>query len=77
MIIDGIPDAKTDPKLSEIQRAHRVGKYDPTGRPRLIVVKLLQFKDKDEILKQAKYLKSTNFFINEDFSKSVCSKLNE
>ena len=60
-----------DPKLIEIERAHRVGKYDPSGRPRSIVIKLLRFKDKEEIFNRAKNLKGTNFYINEDFSDNV------
>ena len=65
---------KIDPKLIEIERAHRVGKYDPTGRPRSIVAKLLRFKDKEEIFKRSKNLKGTNIYINEDFSESVRQK---
>lgn len=33
-----------------------------------MIVKLLHYKDKEKILKQAKKLKGTKFFINEDFS---------
>ena len=68
---------KIDPKLIEIERAHRVGKYDPTGRPRSIVAKLLRFKDKEEIFKRSKNLRGTNFYINEDFSESVRQKRKE
>ena len=65
---------KINPKLIEIERAHRVGKYDPTGRPRSIVAKLLRFKDKEEIFKRSKNLKGTNIYINEDYSESVRQK---
>lgn len=41
----------------EFERAHRTGKYDHTGRPRSIVIKLLPFKGKQEIRKRAKSLK--------------------
>lgn len=42
-----------------------------------MVLKLLPFKDKEEILKRAKCLKVTNFFINEDFSESFRQKQKE
>ena len=65
---------KIDSKLIEIERSHRTGKYDHAGRPRPIVVKLLRYKNKEEILKRAKSLKGTNIFINEDFSENVRMK---
>lgn len=55
---------KMDSKQIEVERAHRSGKYDLSGRPRSIVVKLLRYKDKQEILKRSKLLKGTNIFIN-------------
>ncbi len=45
---------KIDSKLIEVVRAYRTGKYDQAGRPRSIVVKLLRYKDKQEILRRAK-----------------------
>ena len=51
----------------EIERAHRVkrNKRDiDTDRPRTIVVKLLQFKDKTKIFQNANKLKGQNIFIN-------------
>lgn len=68
---------KMDPKLIEMERAHRTGKYLANGRPRSVVVKLLRFKDKTEILRQAKQLKGTNLFINEDYSEKVRQKRKE
>ena len=68
---------KIDPKHIEIERGHRIGKHDPTGRPRSILIELLRHKDKQEILKRAKTLKGTNIFINEDFSDKVRMKRKE
>lgn len=62
---------KMDPKLVEIEWAHRMGTYTANGWPRPVIVKLLRYKDKEEIFKQAKKLTGTNFFINEDFSERV------
>lgn len=56
---------KIDDKLIELERSQRTGKYNHAGCPRSIVIKLLRYKDKQEILKRAKSLKGTNIFINE------------
>ena len=45
-----------------------------TNRPRTIVVKFLQYKEKTKILKSANILKGQNIFMNNDFSK-VTSEL--
>lgn len=68
---------KMDPKLVEIERAHQMGKYTVNGQPRPVIVKLMCYKDKEEILKQAKKLKGTNFFINEEFSERVRQRRKE
>ena len=49
----------------EIKRAHRAGRKS-RNKPRTIVCKLLQFKDKQNVLRKAKLLKGINIFINED-----------
>ena len=53
-----------------IERAHRVkrGKNDKSTKPRTIVCNLLSFKEKKLVIKNAKNLKNTNIFIDEDFS---------
>ena len=50
----------------EIDRAHRTWRKN-RNKLRAIVCKLLQFKDKQNILRKAKLLKGTNIFINEDY----------
>lgn len=52
-------------------------KFDASDRDRPVVVKLLRFKDKEEIMKCAKSLKGTKIFINEDFSESIRAKRKE
>lgn len=42
-----------------------------------MIVKLLHYKNKEKILKQAKKLKGTKFFINEDFSERVRQRRKE
>ena len=52
-----------------IERAHRIkkkGKSENPGKPRTIVCYFLNYKDKINILKNAKKLKGKNIFINED-----------
>ncbi|XP_065639535.1 uncharacterized protein LOC136072290 [Hydra vulgaris] len=50
-----------------IERAHRTGIID-NKKPRTIVIKLLNYKDKVKILKNANKLKGSEIYINEDFS---------
>ena len=53
----------------EIERAHRMGrKQHGEERPRTIIFKLLNWKQKELILKNTKHLKNTGIYINEDFS---------
>ncbi|CAH1239564.1 Hypp5317 [Branchiostoma lanceolatum] len=65
---------KLDPRKIEIERAHRNGRFQPGERPRPIVAKLLRFKDRLTILQNAKNLKGTGIYINEDFSDAVRQK---
>ena len=54
-----------------IERAHEIkkkGNSENPGKPRTIVCCFLNYKDKTNILKNAKKLKGKNIFINEDFS---------
>ena len=52
-----------------IERIHRVkrGKKDKNTKPRKIVCNLLSFKEKKVVMKNAKKLKNTNIFVDEDF----------
>jgi hypothetical protein len=63
---------KEDLKINQsitIERAHRVGKFEK--RPRTIVCKILNWQDKETILKNARKLKGKNIFLNEDFSEET------
>ena len=58
----------------ETECAHRVklnNRDSNTNRPRTIVMKLLQLKDKTKIFQNANKLKGQNIFINNDFSKAT------
>ena len=70
-----------------IERARRIkktGNSDNPRKPRTIVCRFLNYKDKTNILKNAKKLKGKNIFINEDFShetmelsQELCEKVKE
>ena len=54
----------------QIERAHRSKRSKSNNnseKPRTIVCKLLNYKQKEEILRNTKKLKGSNIFINEDF----------
>ncbi|XP_077501507.1 uncharacterized protein LOC144112581 [Amblyomma americanum] len=52
---------------SQIERAHRIGKYDPE-KCRPVMVKFTLFKDKQQIIGNGIKLKGTNYAVREDFS---------
>lgn len=55
---------------SDIERAHRLGKFSATKK-RPIIVKLAHFKTKENILACGRKLKDTCFAIREDFAPST------
>ena len=56
----------------KIERAHRTGRQlEDRRKERTIVLKLLDYKDKIEIMKNARKLKGTGVYINEDFSRET------
>ena len=56
-----------------IERVHRGGnKQNKTfNKPRTIFAKLLDYRDKEQIIKNANKLKGSGIYINEDFSKET------
>jgi hypothetical protein len=54
----------------QIERAHRTGPKQ-TKKDRTIIIKLLNYKDKEKILRNANKLKGSGIFINEDFCKET------
>ena len=65
--IQNIFKEKLDLENINIERAHRSKGKTSSNKPRTIVCKLLSFKQKKEVLKNAKKLKGSTIFINEDF----------
>ena len=64
------------PELLEIERAHRVGAFKPDA-PRTIVVKFNKYKDRESVLRNAKVLKGTSMYANDDVSDRVVAKRKE
>ena len=58
-----------------IDRAHRIGKARSQARP--IVVKFLNYKDREQVLKSGKCLKGTPINVREDLSTKVINKRKE
>lgn len=52
---------------SQIERAHRLGKYQE-GKCRPVIVKFALFKDKQLVLEKGPKFKNTNYAVREDFS---------
>ncbi|XP_052786304.1 uncharacterized protein LOC128221743 [Mya arenaria] len=58
----------------KIERAHRIGAHNQNGgnpRPRNIVCKFTEFKDRETARKQGRQLKGTTFFISEQFPAEI------
>ena len=61
-----------------IERAHRVAlnqsnkeATDDLAKPRAIIAKLLDYKEKEEIMKRAFKLQDTSSYIRDDYSKET------
>ncbi|CAH3144120.1 unnamed protein product [Porites evermanni] len=54
-----------------IGKAHRVGRPRSDSRPRKIVARFLNYKDREAVFKTKKKLHGTNMFVNEDYSDRV------
>lgn len=65
------------PELSvrdiKVERAHRVGARK-SSKPRAIVVKFLNYKDRERVLKSRRNLAGSRIFIREDFSDRTAEK---
>ena len=72
--IQKVFNEKPGVKNVQIERAHRSKRSKSNNnseKPRTIVCKLLNYKQKEEILRNTKNLKGSNFFINEDFCRET------
>ena len=65
-----------DPNSIIIEQAHRIGKYEH-GNKRTVIAKLLNFKDKENIIAAARQKKLRDIYVNEDFSSETMKKRKE
>ena len=69
-----MPEVGTD---FVIERAHGVGRPRSDSKPRKIVTRFLNYKDREAVFKATKKLHGTNMFVNEDYSDHVIKKRTE
>ena len=72
-------DEKFDMPNVQIERAHRLKKLPDqnVATPRTIVARFSSFDDREKVLRNAKVLKSTNIFVNEDLSEATAKSRKE
>ena len=65
----------------QLERVHRIGSSSSgagaTGRPRSIVAKFLQFKDRETVRRARVNLKGTGYFVSEQFPKEISDRRKE
>lgn len=71
-----------DPKTITVEQAMRTGKVNISsdgtqGRPRPVFVRFHRTKDRDLVLRNARKLKGTRIFINEDYPEAVRQRRKE
>lgn len=71
-----------DPKTVGVEQVTRTGKVNITsdgtqGRPRPVIVRFHRTKDRDMVLRNARKLKGTRIFINEDYPEAVRQRRKE
>lgn len=59
-----------------IERAHRVGKRDG-GRPRVVVARFLNWKEKNEVLQNSRKLQGSGIYLNDDFAEETVRRRKE
>ena len=79
LCFDGIPESpnETWQESESKERAHRVGRPRSDSKPRKIVARFLNYKDRETVFKAKKKLHGTNMFVNEDYSDRVIKKRTE
>ena len=71
LISSHMPEVGTD---FVMERAHRVGTPRSDSKPRKIVARFLNYKDREAVFKAKKKLHGTNMFVNDDYSDRVIKK---
>ncbi|CAN8029883.1 unnamed protein product, partial [Ixodes persulcatus] len=69
-VLTGIFEEKLGVKVSSLERIHRLGKKTP-NKTRPVILRLFDFNEKMELLRNAKKFKETKISVSEDFSLKV------
>lgn len=69
-MLEGIFSRKLGVKVTSMERLHRLGRQVPNGK-RPVILNLIDFREKETIIRNAKKLKKDTIFIGEDFSYRV------
>ena len=71
VICSFLEDKLSIDELPSIERAHRLGRFNPAKGPRPIIVAFSFFKDTEDILSNARSLKGTPFGISRDYPPEI------
>ncbi|XP_075532801.1 uncharacterized protein LOC142566006 [Dermacentor variabilis] len=69
-VLDGIFDNTLGVPVRTVERIHRIGKAKP-DKPRPIIMKFLDSREKDSVLKNCFKLKGTNVRVSQDYAKET------
>ncbi|XP_050028961.2 uncharacterized protein [Dermacentor andersoni] len=69
-ILDGIFDNTLGVPVRTVERIHRIGEAKP-DKPRPIIMKFLDSREKDSVLKNCFKLKGTNVRVSQDYAKET------
>lgn len=64
-------------EIGDIDRSHRVGRQQVTGRPRAIIVKFVSYRKRSEVFRSKRNLKGTGITIREDLTRARHQLLRE
>ena len=67
----------TQTKAPRIERAHRTGGDNHSGKPKTVVVKFESYKDRDTVIRAARKEKPRDVYVNEDLSQRVMARRRE
>uniref|UniRef100_A0A6B0VA22 Tick transposon n=1 Tax=Ixodes ricinus TaxID=34613 RepID=A0A6B0VA22_IXORI len=70
LVLTEIFENKLGLKVTSVERIHRIGRADGR-RPRPVILRLYDFNEKLNLLRNSRRLKGTRIFLSEDFSRRV------
>nr|XP_054931791.1 uncharacterized protein LOC129387103 [Dermacentor andersoni] len=70
VVVDNIVRSLLGVETKSIERIHRIGKQSE-GRVRPVIMKFMDYREKEKVMRNCKKLKGTSFSINNDYSKET------